>query len=387
MAVRFVLGDLLTGNKIKWLSPSAGSWSEELNDSGTISVTVPLTDPVNKRMDLFNSAPVGKVFLAAVDGDTVLQAGPVWTHDFDGTHLTMQALGMWSYFDHRVLLPVLAGRLPTDATTDTRFSDVVSDANDPGYPWPVDTRESLLTIAKRLVEQAQSWTYGNVPVILPSEEAGDAERWYKGSDLGFVGDRLRQITEVQGGPDIMFTPQWKTGKTGIEWIMRIGTASEPMLFSQQRQTFQVGVAKSSISDLKVFIDGRRLASHGFGSAGSTVEKALSAVQSSTTLTAAGFAQFDAVDKSHSTVSELPTIQGYTDVLVNIGAQPSTVWSFSHNFVEQTPTLGAFNAGDFATVRVRESLYVPDGRYTMRLLTRSGRLGSDSAALNFAPEVI
>lgn len=385
--MRFVLGDLLTGNKIKWLAPSAGSWSEELNDSGRITVTVPLTDPVNYRMDLFNSAPVGKVFLAAVDGDTVLQAGPVWTHDFDGEHLTMQALGMWSYFDHRVLLPVLDGRLPTDATTDTRYSDVVSDVNDPGYPWPVDTRESLLTIAKQIVEQAQSWTYGNVPVVLPSEEAGAAERWYKGSDLATVGDRLRQLTEVSGGPDIMFTPRWKTGKTGIEWVMRVGSAAEPLLYSSQRQTFQVGVAKSSISDLKVFVDGRKLASHGFGSAGSTVEKPLSAVQSSTILTDAGYAQFDGVDKSHTTASETATLQGYTDEIVSAGSRPMVVWSFSHNFVEQTPTLGSFNAGDFATVRVRDNLYVPDDRYTMRLLSRDGELGSDTVGLSFAPEVV
>ena len=388
MVVRFLIGDLLTGRRIQWLNASAGSWSEVLNDSGEVSCTVLLSDPVNAALGLRESAAVGKAFLAAVDGDLVLQAGPIWVHDWDddSQSLTLQASGMWSYFDHRVLLPVLAGRLPTDVTTDTRFSDVVSDPDAVGYPWESDTRQSLQTIAKRLVEQAQTWTNGDVPVILPSEVAGLNERWYKGSAVAFVGQRLRELSNVIGGPDIMFTPRWTTDRLGVEWVMRVGTPSEPLLYSAQRQKFQLGIAGSSLSSLRVKVDGSRLASTGFASGGKSDGQAIVTVSEDSTLTDAGYPALDAVDSSHSTASEEATVQGYSDELVLHGKTPTVVWSFSHD-VSQRPFLGAFNAGDFATVSVRGNAYLEDGEAVMRLLSRSGDIEGRRVALDFAPEVV
>lgn len=383
--MRFFIGDLRTGSKIQWLNASSGSWSEELNNSGQLECTIPLYDPVNYGLDLFNSAPVAKTFLAAVDGDLIYQAGPIWNHRFDGLNLTLQAAGMWSYFDHRVILPVLAGRLPTDATTDTRFSAVVSDPEDPGYPWAVDTRQSLRTIAKRLVEQAQTWTGGNVPVVLPSEEAGTSEWWFKGSDLAPLGEKLRQITGVSGGPDIMFTPRWLASRQGIEWVLRVGTTVDPLLHSGLQQTFQVGVARSSIVDLSVAIDGGRMGSTAFGTAGATTEQPLAAVSTNTSLLDAGYPELQLVASGQSTVSEASTLQGYTDALVWQGMGPTATWTISHN-ADSRPYSEAYNAGDFAKVRVRNNLYLPDGAHVMRLLRRSGRLGSEVVSLEFAPEV-
>ncbi len=388
MVVRFLVGDLLTGQRIQWLQPLTGSWSEVLNDAGEVSCSVLLSDPVNAALGLRESAAVGKAFLAAVDGDLVLQAGPIWTHDWDddSQRLTLTAAGMWSYFDHRVLLPVLAGRLPTDTTTDTRFSAIVSDPDAVGYPWPTDTRQSLQTIAKRLVEQAQTWTNGDVPVILPSEVAGSNERWYKGSALAFIGQRLRELTGVVGGPDIMFTPRWTSDRLGIEWVMRTGTPSEPLLYSAQRQKFQLGIAGSSLSNLRVKVDGSRLASTGFASGGKSDGQAIVTVSEDATLTDAGYPALNGVDSSHSTASEEATVQGYSDELVLYGKTPSTVWSFSHD-LSQRPFLEAFNAGDFATVSVRGNAYLEEGESSMRLLARSGDIEGEKVALQFAPEVV
>lgn len=387
MTLRFIVGDLLTGRRLKNLQALSGDWSEILNDSGTVSCKMSLRDEVNKRLDLFNSATVGKTFLAAVDGDTILQAGPIWVHDWSATsgQLELIATGMWGYFDHRVLLPVLAGREPSDPTTDTRYSAVISDEDDPGYPWASDTRASLTTIAKELVEQAQSWTNGNVPVILPSDEAGSSERWYKGTDLAFVGDRLREITQVEGGPDIMFTPRWTSDRLGVEWVMRIGTPASPALASAQNQTFRVGVAESSVSDFSVRLDGNGLASTGFAAGGKSVSQAIAKVATDTTLTEAGYPALDAVDSGHATTSEPATVQGYADALTTAGRTPAITMAFSHDFTH-VPYLEAFNAGDNATVSVRGDDYLPADSYSMRLLARSGKLGEQKVQLQFAPVV-
>ena len=105
MTTTWVIGDLLTGARIQTLPVMSGSWSDVLNDAGSIECTVSLRDPDVRRLNIGESGRPGRTFLAAVDGDTILQAGPVWRHDYDnaaGT-LTLSGAGMYSYFDRRVL--------------------------------------------------------------------------------------------------------------------------------------------------------------------------------------------------------------------------------------------------------------------------------------------
>lgn len=368
--VRWLIGDLLTGKRIQTLQVLSGAWSEVLNGAGDISCTATLRDPVVARLGLRESAIPGKAFLAAVDGDTVLQAGPIWTHDWDSDsrRLTLTGLGMWSYFDHRVLLPVLAGRLPSDPTTDTNLIS------------------SLQGIARFYVAQAQAWTGGSVPVILPDEVAGTNERNEAGANLAFVGERLKQLTQVQGGPDIMFTPRFNTARDGIEWVMRIGTPDVPLLSSLQEVTFNVGLPESSVSGLKVKVDGSRLGSQGFASGGRSSDEVLTTVSTDSTLTDAGFPLMDLVDSAHSTVEIVETLQGYSDELVLRGRRPVQTWSFDHD-VSRRPFLGSFNAGDFGRVKVTGDPYIEDGPYRLRILSRSGDAVGRKVHLEFQPEVI
>ncbi len=386
--IRFLIGNLLDGRRIQNVPVISGNWSESLNSSGDISCTVSLKDPAVQRLKLGQSASVGKAFLAAISGSTVLNAGPIWFHDFDddANTLKLTAAGMWSYFDHRVLLPVLAGRNPTDSTTDTRYSAPVTDPTAAGYPWVSDTRKTLQGIARSLVAQAQTETNGNVPVILPTEiVAATNERWYKGSDLGFVGNRLSELTQVDGGPDIMFTPRITSDMLGVEWVMRIGTPTEPRLFSPQTQTFYVGVKKSSVTKLKVTADGTGLASTTFASGGRTSDVALISVSTDPTLTSNGYPVMQSVDSTHSSVSDIATLQSYSDEAATQGKTPVSVWSFTHDLSQQ-PLLEGFNAGDFATVSVRNSAYLTDGRYPMRIMTRSGDEQGRKTDLTFLPVV-
>lgn len=385
--VRFLIGDLLTGRRIQYLSASSGDWSEVLNGAGSISCRIPLSDPDNRRLDLYNSAAVGKAFLAAVEGDLVLQAGPIWLHSFDNDneHLTLTAAGMWSYFDHRVLLPVLGSLSPTDAGADTRFWPVVSDPAADGYPWPSDTRKSLQGIARFLVQQAQSWTGGNVPVVLPTEIAGTSEKWYRGVDLGSVGERLSLLTQLQGGPDIMFTPRWTVDRLGVEWAMRIGTPTEPLLYSQQSTKFYAGIAGSSVSDLSVQVSGKDLASTGYSIAGRSLDEVLIASSTDGALPAAGYPRLERVDSQHSTVSEISTLQGYANEITLSGKTPTVTFSFTHDLRSQ-PYLESFNAGDFAKVKVVNNAYLPEGTYNMRILVRGGDIEGRKVSLTFGPRV-
>lgn len=383
--VRFVVGDLLTGDRIQIVPVLSGSWSDVLNRAGDIQCMVTLRDPAVRRLGLAQSASVGKAFVAALDGDTVLQAGPVWRHSYDSNdeHLTITGAGMWSYFDHRVLLPT-GETNPSDAATDTRYTNVVTDPDDPGYPWAVDTRKSLQGIARAYVEQAKAWPHGNVPVNLPAEIPGTDERWEKGSNLAFVGPRLSELTNVLDGPDIRFAPRLSTDRQSIEWDMLIGTPTQPQLYSAQDAIFNVGLSKSSISNLRYEVDGTRLATRAYATGGRGTDTTLVSVATDATLTDAGYPVLNTVDSSHSTVSESAVLDGYAMEATLRGRVPITSMSFDHDLT-QRPFLEAFNVGDFASVRVKNSPYIETGTYRMRITSRAGDAIGKKVRIELQPE--
>lgn len=369
---RFIIGDLLTGRRINNLNVVSGSWSQVLNDSGDISCTVSLRDPATRRLGLAAAASPGKSFLAAVQDNNILQGGPIWVHDYDRDAQTLQltASGMWSYFDHRVLIPILAGRLPTDTTTDTNFAS-----------------SSLHDIAAFLVSQARTWTNGNVPVILPAGVAGTAIRNYKGSDLGMVGSRLRELTQVLGGPDVMFVPSFTSDMLGVQWTMQIGTPTQPLIFGIQDVIFNPTARDSSISGLKVHSDGTGLAAQTFATGGATLGVALMSISTNPTLPNAGYALLEATDTAHTDATELSTVQGYSDELVLVGKTPLQSWSFTHDTTISPPLIGSFRQGDFAKVRIHDDPYIPDGPYRMRISSVAGNEVGRKVDVVCQPQVV
>jgi len=383
--VMFIIGDVLTGRRIQTLPVLSGSWSESINAAGEISATVSLRNPVVKRLGLADSAQVGKAFLAAVDGDTILQAGPIWDHDWDadGRKLTLRAKGLLSYFEHRVVLPVLAGRRPDDKATDTRYMPIAP-PTDP-YPWVSDTTRSLQGIMVGLFTQAMSWPSGDIPLTLPSIIAGTSERAYRGSDVATVWERVRELTQVLDGPEVRVTGQWTTDRLGIEWVAEIGTPTQPLIFSPQRTVFYIGNDRSSVTKLKVQISGLKMGSQAYASGGRSVGESIVSVSSDPTLTDAGFPLLELVDSTHSTAQDLATLEGYSNELVMRGKASTAIWTFSHDVATQ-PYLSSFRAGDFADVRVIADPYLAIGTHSMRIIGRGGDAKSKVVRLQFAPEV-
>lgn len=385
---RYLIGNLADGRRIQTLNDVIeGPWSQTLNDADAVRVKVPLRNPENARLRLRTSAHPGKTFLCAVDGDHLV-GGPIWFHDWDedSHHLTITASGMDTYFDHRVLLPVLAGRSPADPTTDTRFMPPLAPGEDVDYPWPTDTRKSLQGIARFLVWQAQQHTGGNVPVILPAEIAGTNERDYRGSDLAFIGDRLRQLRDVIDGPDIQFVPRFTEDRLGVEWVMRIGTPDQPMLFSKQEVSFQLTAAESTISGLKGKLDGRVLAERAFSAGGKQADKVIIATSTDPTLHQQGFPLLEDVDSKHTSVSNVATLQGYSDEIVLAGRRVSEVMTFDHQ-ATKTPKIGSFTVGDFARVGIKGHAYYDDGNHRMRIASISGDEKGKKLGITCLPEVI
>jgi hypothetical protein len=362
---RWIIGDTLTGRRIQTVPVVSGQWSDVLNRAGDISCTVTLNDPVVQKLGLQNSAAAGKAFLACVEGDTVLQAGPIWRHSYNnGNSLTLYASGLWSYFDRRVLLPPGT----TDPADESANTEVTS---------------SFQGIARAYVAQAMSWPGGDVPVVLPDEIAGSNERTELGASLNRVGALLTDLTRVEGGPDIQFRPRLTADKMGVEWVMRIGTPEQPQLFSPQDVVFTWGVAGSSLSNLRVEVSGAALASVGYAAGGRQSEEAIVSMAVDSTLTDHGYPLMEAVDSSRSTVTRRETMDAWAAALTTRGRRPIMSVSFDHD-LSQRPFLSAFNVGDFASLRVHDDNYLPDGQIRMRVTARSGDAVGDKVHLEMQP---
>lgn len=370
--IRIVCGELVTGRVLADVPTvdNGASWSTTLNDAGTVDAVVPLraAEVRSRREQLLGYLEPTRCYLAAVtdDGD-VLEAGPIWKHSFDDAtgQLKVGAAGLMSYFDHRLLVKVLA---PGERVQDTALS------------W---SGLSLATIAKRLLQAAMSHTGGTLPLVLPADEPGTSVRNYPGYELAVVGERVRQLIEVQGGPDIALQPRLVDGGTRLEWVMRTGTMADPLLHQAGDDwAWDRGAARGSLTKLSVDVDATGVA-HRTWAIGSGMESALMlGTAYDPTPLDAGYPLLETTG-SFTTVLEQPTLDAHAAALADTARRPWQTWSLAVR-ADASPRLGTYRPGDWARVHVPASHeYLREGRYRSRVLSLSGDL-TDSVGIKLAP---
>lgn len=250
---RLVAGGGLDAGEItvRAIPASSASFELPLNRDGAldISVALPMVDPITGvAVDLPNVLVPGRDFLGWVEKrgsvETIIEAGPIWGDPFSfPSESRIVASGLWSYFDHRYVLPVLLpGQLPRHVTT--KLSGL-----------------SLRTIVKRLVQQACSHPNAALPIDFEDDFLGDHEREYPGSDRKTVGEALEELTGVENGPDITFRPKWGEDRRHVRWELRTG---DPELSQEGHAHYwDVSVPDPHASITSLNRDGSQLTSRDF----------------------------------------------------------------------------------------------------------------------------
>ncbi|PRB01745.1 hypothetical protein [Microbacterium sp. MYb64] len=350
MGLRWFIADLLTGRDIADVQVMTSStWSRSINKPERLTASLDMRDPATVALRPRQTMAPGRTVLACAIGDTILAGGPIWSHTYDRDQkvLTLDALGMWSYFDHRYVLPLAAASIDT-----TQF--IIPDPSAAGKTKPNPAVGTYLTgleygtIAKRWVQQAQAWTGGNVPIVFEADRVGTRERNFEGSDFKNLGTVLAQLSQIEGGPDIRFMPQFTPDMLGIQWALQTGTDASPLLASATVFEWPMDVPRSPVSSLKVTADATRLATLGWATAGRSADTVLVSRSVDSTLTDLGYAAFESLDSSHSSVSEQGTLDGYAGESTTIGRSALELWSFDVEAARQ-PFLGAYWEGDFCTL--------------------------------------
>jgi hypothetical protein len=235
---RAVLVDAKSGRSVIGDVPRlAPSWGIRLNAPGTLSLSLKPKAVETARMDLRNATtPNFRALGIAFDGQ-LLEAGPILTRDYDSSTgtMTINAAGLWSIFQRRKAL------IPAALTAGYAVTKSVLKIGPTSYG----------SIARELVrasiqDNPYNPAYGALNIVLPAVEAGTRVKTYNGYDLIWIGEALKNLTELEGGPDIRFRPRFmETDPTRIEWVLEHGTGTQPLLTQAGAAIRLDGTAKDS----------------------------------------------------------------------------------------------------------------------------------------------
>lgn len=407
MTRSIIVGEVRTGRRITQIPVADASWSMVHRGIGTVDVDIPLgasdfaalerrlvgqfpgpnlwpsanTFPQETtsvwrpgqglRREFLSGLDPARCFLAVLEDDVVLEAGPIWAHDYNAATgmLKVKAAGLRSLFDHRFVMGVIASGVDAAAWSAT-YSGL-----------------SLGTIAKRLIQLAMSHTGGNLPIVMPADEAGASERTYYGYDLGVVGQRLDELMGVINGPDIALEPRLTADRMGVEWVLRVGTEADPLLYQAGGDhVWDARVPRGGVSGISVTRDATNLAARSWVT-GSGMESALlMEYADDMTLVDVGFPLTE-TRESRGSIEDRTTAARWASGNLDATARPWQSWKFTVR-AGMSPRLGSYRPGDFARVWIPEqddylSLLLPKGSHRARVLQVSGGMG-DEVAITLVP---
>jgi hypothetical protein len=397
---RYIIGDVRTGRRIQDLNVLTGPWDDPLNSAETVTATIDLNDPDMRALNLRASATPAKSFLVVVEKNKVM-GGPIWTRKYDWSkrQLTLGAKGFASIFDHRLIIPLLARTIDVDEWLVPDPSDKTKTMANPDLA----TTESGLsygTIAKRLVQQCLTWTGGNLPVVFQDDATGTHSDTVEGVDFKVLGDKLRDITALENGPDINFLGRFTDDKLGIEWLMQTGSDDQPQVSSPSITRWNVTAPLSPVSDLVTSEDATAMASIAWGSAGRSADTVLVSRQIDDTLTDAGYPLMETLDTSHTSVEYQSTLDKWTSENLITGQQAQETWTFDVEAypVDEAgkpagPQFGSYSKGDYCELdiqkwdpetKIGDPYYAEGGTKKMRIIGLSGDEKARKITVKTAP---
>lgn len=376
---RWIVGDLRTGKIARTVEFLNSRWSTDIEDDGSLEASFPLRSGKWKT-SRSDAAPAKSFVVIAYiddrDDEYMLAGGPIWTSRFneDSGELAIGAAGMSSIFDHRKLIPVLA------ADEDPAKASVKYDT------------QQLGLIAKRLIELAMAHAGGELPIVLPSDAALGGEgsahtRTYPGYELATVGERLTQLSDVIGGPEIQFQPRRRSDDPRfIEWVARIATDATGGLLSQSGPdwTFDRSVPRSPVKGIDINTDGSGMSFRSWAAGQGEAEGRPIVFETSNDLVDLGWPLLDSEVTSTDTVTSKATLRGHARADLAANARPIETWTVKVDR-DATPHAGRYRPGDWCSVKVNDHAYIPDGSYRMRITAVSGT-DDTTVSLSMAPRL-
>jgi len=397
VAYRLAVANTVTGQVVGDLPFTAvPTWSRVLNGSGTLTgVAVPL-NPTQLDADMKQRLrePWRWTVLWCY-GQTILQAGILSSGTVDDTQkpsvAALNTTTLWEFFTKKRLVLTPGQDLGTTA------ANVVFG---PTSPDTANRNLSLHSIARRLVELATAPSTYQLPIILPNTIGGTSVRTYLGSDLATPGTRLSELTQVDQGPEVEFSPEFGDSTQGyMRWRMRIGNnrlgqLGFPHAWDYQRALLSLSMGIDG-TDMTFNVTSKGQDTRTVSSATPPVASGalISAAASDTTYTAQGWPALQTADTGHTSTIDTATVLGYATAAVTTHKVPikTATARISINGLDNqgrqtgAPSIDLVSVGDTAFVGLTGHPFLADGQYGMRILTLES--GSDAYTVKMVVQVL
>lgn len=388
------LCNTVTGKITAFIPPSKVTWGMRLNGPGPVQATLKINAEELRNVEVRLATMALRQSLGIAYNGQILECGPIWQQDYnaDNEELALTASGLWSIFDMRKALEGNAPGAALDAP-DFWAGQTANGWTPPGASHIKITNKSLGSIARELVRisiQDNPFTRpdgsnaGALNVVLPPIESGTNERNYMGYDLGNIGERLRQLTEVQNGPDIRFRPRFKgDDPTVVEWVLETGSTAQPLLVQTGPDwLWDTAVAESGVVKLGVKRDATNMAARAYVPGNGQEVNMLLAWQTDTTLVDAGFPWTEA-DVAAKEVEDMTVLNSVADRLLADSLAPWDSWSLQVR-ADQFPRLGDYLPGEWAQINVGPGHpMIEPGIYRVRIMAIDGD-HTETVKLTVAP---
>jgi hypothetical protein len=328
------------------------TWDQQINQQSTWSLVTPIGGNGGKsRESLRTMVKPARFGVAICYGprtatDYIAQAGPIWSHQLSSekpAQLSISGSGMWGMLNARV-------QIPSTWTPNQGLTDGNSIATYTG---------SYRDIAAAIISNAVA--RGSLPIDLPAvPDGGTQTMTYNGYDLTSAGQRLQELTQQTGGPDLYFRPYFDaTGK--IRWQSMIGNptippSSLPLLFDHG----------SNLVSALTTADGSGLATDSYVKGNGTASSIKWSLASDTSLITAGWPRLDKVDTGHSDESSQVVLDGYAAADQVLNGSPLETWDVTVRIDGKCP-LGSYGPGVTAGYNFTAHPWILPGKYNQRLL--------------------
>jgi hypothetical protein len=375
---RVIIADLLTGRRLVDIPYLKYAWSRRRNRPETLSCEVKSNNPDVRALNLRNTATGGKTALAIVEenggGEWFAGAGEMNEPDYDDDahRITLTASGIIDYFKGRTVLPPAAATVATSSFVIPDPADSTKTIPNPALG-TMFTGLSLGTILKKIIEQALSWPSANLPIVLPADIAGVHTKTWDGIAFKSVSSAIADISNLEGGPDFRADARHQADRKGIEWLLRTGTDTAPIIRSATTHRWDLTAQQSNTRRLRVGYDAGMLGSVSWVTGGRSADIALVERASSNTLTDAGYPLREVLDSSRVDVVERPTAQRYAQENLRRAQGAIEVYSFQVR-KDSPPYLGQYDVGDWFTAIVKDNDWLPDGWHLWEITGMSGDEG-------------
>jgi hypothetical protein len=366
-----LIAETKTGAVVRELPVVPGtvpSWSRGVNSRGQLSAQVLLYSDMLALSELRELITGGDRYsLAWCAGTWVAQAGPVQkftptiTPKLVDSYLTIECSGIWALCDTRPVAPA--------ATTNW----VATAADTTIGPW------SWRTVVKRLLEQMETWTDNELPLVYEADVAGTNSITYYGYDIGMVGERIHEISQRQDGCDIEFAPRLSGDRKTLEFVVRTGTP-----YLGQSGSLHVWTSGSDLITVTPVVDYVPAATDWLVPGQGTERGRIIGAAENTAMRVAGAPRRWRVAAEHGSVTELATLTSYASAYAEMYGAPIENWTAVVDILGDGPELSAVAPGDDGLFVIKGNPWLPDGDYRRRVIDIGNGGTRDQVALTLAP---